>query len=245
MKIEIVVYNIDSAIKAQEGGADRIELCDNPAEGGTTPSLGLIQTTIQLLRIPVFVMIRPRGGDFCYSDYEFECMKRDIEVCKSLQIPGVVFGILKPEGTLDKARCKTLIELAKPMEVTCHRAFDMTQHPLQTLEDCIELGFTRILSSGHQSKAEKGIDLLKQLVKEAKDRIIIMPGSGINEKNAFHIISTTKANEIHFSAAVEVKSTMQFENKDITGMGSAAGAEFMLRSVDPEQIKKIRTLVGE
>jgi copper homeostasis protein len=126
MTLEIVVYNIESALKAQEGGADRVELCDNPGEGGTTPSFGMIEAVRQNVNLDVFVMIRPRGGDFHYSNYEFHCMKRDIDQCQKLSADGVVFGILNTDGTIDKKRCKELIDRARPMKVTCHRAFDMT-----------------------------------------------------------------------------------------------------------------------
>ncbi|GCC52440.1 copper homeostasis protein CutC [Chryseotalea sanaruensis] len=242
MILEVVVYTIDAAIKAQDGGADRIELCDNPGEGGTTPSAGVIQQVKTLLNIPVFVMIRPRGGDFCYSDHEFESMKHDISFCKSLNIPGVVFGILTSDGEIDKVRCAELIKLARPMQVTCHRAFDMTKDPRQSLEDCIALGFNRILTSGHQLKAEMGIARITQLVEQSEGRINIMPGSGINEQNVIKIISTTKVKEVHFGAMIHVPSDMQYQNSNITGMGSTGGSEFLLRTVDPNIVSSMRQL---
>src|SRR6187549_700343 len=129
MIVEIVVYNIESAIKAQQGGADRVELCANPAEGGTTPSYGSIELVRQHLNIDVYVMIRPRGGDFLYSIEEYHAMRKDIDACKKLSVDGVVFGILRPDGTIDKERCKKLVAHARPLKVTCHRAFDMTNDP--------------------------------------------------------------------------------------------------------------------
>jgi len=242
MKVEIVVYNIESALKAQEGGADRIELCDNPGEGGTTPSFGTIETVRQNVNMDVFVMIRPRGGDFHYSNYEFHSMKRDIDQCQKLSVDGVVFGILNSDGTLDKKRCKELIDRARPMKVTCHRAFDMTRDPLQTLEDCIEVGFDRILTSGHQTVAAKGTSLIAELVKKANGRIAIMPGSGVNEEAVEKIVSETGVDEIHFSAVAQRDSAMQYRNLAIAGMGSDEGAEFKYRTVDPERIRKIRKL---
>ena len=200
MIIEIVVFNIESAINAQTGGADRIELCDNPAEGGTTPSIGVIEQVKKNLSIDVFVMIRPRGGDFCYSDHEFASMQRDIEACKQLKVEGVVFGILSDDGRIDRERNKKLIELARPMKVTCHRAFDMTPDPIEALEDCIAIGFDRILTSGQQPQAIKGLELIAQLNHEAKGRIIIMPGSGVNEETVGEIVEKTGVKEIHFSA---------------------------------------------
>ncbi|HEU5290447.1 MAG TPA: copper homeostasis protein CutC [Cyclobacteriaceae bacterium] len=200
MIIEIVVFNIESAIQAQVGGANRIELCDNPSEGGTTPSVGVIEQAKKNLSINVFVMVRPRGGDFCYSDHEFGAMKRDIEVCKQLKVDGVVFGILTSDGRIDMERNKELIELARPMKVTCHRAFDMTRDPLRALEDCISVGFDRILTSGQKPQAIQGIDLITQLNQQANGRIVIMPGSGVNEENIATLVSKTGVKEIHFSA---------------------------------------------
>ena len=206
MIIEIVVFNIESAINAQLGGADRIELCDNPGEGGTTPSFGIIEQTRKNLNIDVFVMIRPRGGDFCYSDHEFAAMQRDIEMCKQLKVDGVVFGILTSDGRIDRERNKRLIELARPMKVTCHRAFDMTLDPFEALEDCISVGFNRILTSGQQPQATQGIDLISRLNQKAAGRIVIMPGSGVSEETVAGIVANTGASEIHFSAKGFVKS---------------------------------------
>lgn len=185
---------------AQKGGADRVELCDNPAEGGTTPSFGVMEIVRQALGIDVYAMIRPRGGDFIYSAYEYHAMKRDIEMCKRASMDGVVFSILKPDRTLDKERCKKLIAAARPMKVTCHRAFDVTDDLFNALEDCIEVGFDRILTSGGKATAAEGIDVIKQLVDRAQGRISIMPGSGIHEGNVRAIIQHTNVKEIHFSA---------------------------------------------
>jgi len=242
MTVEIVVYSIASALKAQEGGADRIELCDNPGEGGTTPSLGTVEVVRANLGIDVYVMIRPRGGDFCYSSYEFHAMKRDIYQCQKASVDGVVFGILNPDGTLDKKRCKELIDKARPLKVTCHRAFDMASDPFQTLEDCIEVGFDRILTSGGQMQAVKGAELIGELIKRAKGRIAIMPGSGVNEDTVGEIVAKTGAQEIHFSAAATSDSLMQYRNPAIAGMGSDEGSEFKLRTVDPQRVKAIRAL---
>ncbi len=242
MNIEIVVYNIESALRAQEGGADRIELCDNPAEGGTTPSFGTIEAVRQNVNMDVYVMIRPRGGDFHYSNYEFHCMKRDIDQCQKISVDGVVFGILNADGTLDKKRCKELIDRARPLKVTCHRAFDMTRDPFEAMEDCIEVGFHRILTAGHQTTALKGVDLIEQLISKAKGRIAIMPGSGVNENTVEELVRKTKATEIHFSATAFRESAMEYRNEAIAGMGSDEGAEFKYRTVDPERIRTMRKL---
>jgi len=242
MTLEIVVYTIESALKAQEGGANRIELCDNPAEGGTTPSFGMIESVRQNVNLDVFVMIRPRGGDFNYSNYEFHCMKRDIYQCQRISVDGIVFGILNADGTLDKKRCKELIDKARPLKVTCHRAFDMTRDSFEALEDCIEVGFDRILTAGHQTTAALGADLIAELVKKAKGRIAIMPGSGVNENTVEEIVRKTKVSEIHFSATAFRDSVMQYRNQAIAGMGSEEGSEFKYRTVDPERVRTMRLL---
>src|SRR5688572_18117777 len=242
MKLEIVVYNIESALKAQEGGADRIELCDNPGEGGTTPSYGAIELVRQNVSLDVFVMIRPRGGDFHYDSYEFHSMKRDISQCQKLSVDGIVLGILTPEGRIDKKRCKELIDKARPLKVTCHRAFDMTRDPFEALEDCIEAGFDRILTAGQQAQAIKGADLIGELIKKASGRIAIMPGSGVNENTVSEIVSISRAQEVHFSATAFRDSAMQYRNDQIAGMGSDEGAEFKLRTVDPNRVRAIRAL---
>lgn len=245
MTIEIVVYNIESALKAQEGGADRIELCDNPGEGGTTPSYGTIELVRQNVSIDVVVMIRPRGGDFHYDSYEYHSMKRDISQCQKLSVDGLVFGILNPDGTIDKKRCKELIDKARPLKVTCHRAFDMTRDPFEALEDCIEVGFARILTAGQQAQALKGASLIKELITRAKGRIAVMPGSGVNENTVGEIVSITGAKEIHFSATAFRESAMTFRNRQIAGMGSDEGAEFKLRIVDPLRVKHMRQIAEE
>ena len=242
MKVEIVVYNIESALRAQEGGADRIELCDNPSEGGTTPSFGTIEAVRQNVNLDVYVMIRPRGGDFHYSNYEFHCMKRDIDQCQKISVDGVVFGILNADGTLDKKRCKELIDRARPIKVTCHRAFDMTRDPFEALEDCIELGFHRILTAGHRATAPEGADLIAELIEKANGRIAIMPGSGVNENTVEELVRKSKATEIHFSATAFRESAMTYRNEKIAGMGSDEGAEFKYRTVDPERVRTMRKL---
>jgi copper homeostasis protein len=242
MTIEVVVYNIESALKAAEGGADRIELCDNPGEGGTTPSFGVIESVRQNVSIDVFIMIRPRGGDFHYSNYEFHAMKRDIGQCQKLSVDGVVFGLLTPDGRIDKKRCKELIDRARPLKVTCHRAFDMARDPFEALEDCVEVGFDRILTSGGKLQALLGAEVIAELVKKSAGRIAIMAGSGVNENVVEELITKTEVNEIHFSAMTTKPSAMTYKNENISGMGSATGSEFQLRTVDPEIVKRMRML---
>lgn len=242
MVCEVVVYNIDSALLAQEGGADRLELCDNPGEGGTTPSYGTIEQVRQNINIDLYVMLRPRGGDFCYSNYEFHIMKRDLAHCQRLSVDGFVFGILKEDGAIDKDRCTELIKKARPLKVTCHRAFDMTRDPFEALEDCIEIGFDRILTSGQMPKAPEGVDLITALSKKANGRIVIMPGSGVNEETVQELVKQTGAKEIHFSATAFKDSVMQFRNPTLAAMGDEVGFEFKYRTVDPERVRLIRKL---
>ena len=244
MTCEVVVYNIESAFKAQEGGADRIELCDNPADGGTTPSQGTVEVVRQNVTMDLFVMLRPRGGDFFYSSNEFHTMKRDLFQFQKLSVDGFVLGILNQDGTIDKKRCKELIDKARPLKVTCHRAFDMTRDPFEALEDCIEVGFARILTSGHRSNAFEGAGLIGQLVEKARGRISIMAGSGVNEDTVQKIVSTSKVNEIHFSATAFRESAMTFQNQKIASMGEQGKGEFLVRTVDPDRVRKIRALAN-
>jgi copper homeostasis protein len=244
MLLEVVVYNIESALRAQQGGADRIELCDNPAEGGTTPSYGIIEAVRQNSSMDVYVMIRPRGGDFLYSNYEFHAMKRDIHQCQKISVDGIVFGILTPEGRIDKKRCKELIDVARPLKVTCHRAFDMARDPFEALEDCIEVGFNRILTSGRQPQALQGAELIAQLIEKANGRIAIMPGSGVNENTVQEIVRKTNCKEIHFSATAFREGGMSYKNEAIAGMGSAEGSEYKLRTVDAQRVRGMRELAN-
>jgi len=237
---EVVVYNIESALNAQNGGADRVELCDNPGGGGTTPSSGTIEMLRKKLEIELFVMVRPREGDFCYSELEFEAMKSDIRHAKQLDADGVVLGILRPEGRIDRERNKKLIDLARPLQVTCHRAFDMTRDPVEALEDCVAAGFDRILTSGQQAQAKDGIDLISRLVKAAEDRIKIMAGCGIDEDTVEEIVERTGVHEIHLAAEGSRSSLMQYQNSQIAGMGTTTGREYKVIIADDSRVAETR-----
>ena len=176
--LEIIGFNIESCRIAQAAGAHRIELCDNPSEGGTTASYGFIKAARKALQIELYPIIRPRGGDFLYSDDEFEMMQTDVQLCKEIGCDGVVIGMLNKDGSIDKKRCSKLVSLAYPLGVTFHRAFERCSNPFEALEDIIEIGCERILTSGQQPTASEGADLVNQLIRQADDRIIIMPGSG-------------------------------------------------------------------
>lgn len=218
MKLEIIGFNVESCIVAQQAGANRIELCDNPTEGGTTPSYGFIKAARKKLSIELYVMIRPRGGDFLYTKNEFEIMKSDIELCKQTGCDGIVTGILQKDGSIDKERTLQLVEYAYPLGVTFHRAFDNAKNPLQALEDIIATGSERILTSGQQIKAIDGIPLIKQLIEKAEDRIIIMPGAGIKAENINTIAENTGAVEFHSSASIKVESRMEYHNTNLDRM---------------------------
>jgi len=200
IKIEAVAFTLESAIAAADNGAHRIELCASKADGGITPSFGTIAAAREILEIPIHVMIRPRGGDFVYTMEEFESMKIDIEICKKLGIDGVVFGILHSGSTVDKERCKELVGLAKPMTANFHRAFDRCSDHFKALEDVIECGFQRILTSGKGEHAMDSCGLLAELVRKAGDRIIIMPGGGVRKENIKTLSHITRATEMHTSA---------------------------------------------
>ncbi len=210
IKIEICAGSITSALVAQEGGTYRVELCDNLKEGGTTPSYGTLLLARKNLSIKLFSIIRPRGGDFLYSDLEFELMKADILQCQELGCDGVVFGILTKHGEVDKERNLELKQAAGKMGTTFHRAFDRCKNPFKALEDVIELGFDRILTSGQEISAIKGASLISKLVEQANKRIIIMPGAGVRPENLQELIKLTGATEYHTSAKGVFKSGMVF-----------------------------------
>ena len=214
-KLEVIGFTIESCLIAQAAGAHRIELCDNPSEGGTTPSYGFIKTARENLSIELYPIIRPRGGDFLYSEIEFEVMKADIQICKNLGCDGVVIGMLNSDGTVDKQRCKELVDIAQPMGVSFHRAFDRTKDPFKALEDIISIGCERILTSGQKSVATDGAALLNDLVKQANGRIIIMPGSGVRSDNVENLVKKTNATEFHTSARTYADSKMEFINESM------------------------------
>lgn len=200
MLVEICATSVQSAVNAQQAGAERIELCSELAVGGTTPSYGLLKQIMKEISIPVFVLIRPRSGDFLYSDFEFEVMKTDIKICKELGCKGIVSGVLNEDFSIDLLRTQELIELSKPLEFTFHRAFDLTKNPLKSLEELIDLGASRILTSGQETSAEKRIDLLVQLKKLTENKLTILPGGGINPDNV-NLFKENGFKEIHASAS--------------------------------------------
>ncbi|KXK44199.1 MAG: CutC family protein [Bacteroidetes bacterium OLB11] len=198
--LEIASFTLQGALEAFHAGAHRIEFCDNPHEGGTTPSYGMLMQARKNISIPIFPIIRPRGGHFFYSKQEIECIKKDIELCKELEFEGVVIGCLDEHGKIPVLLIHELVQLAYPMSVTFHRAFDRTADPLTALEQIIDCGCHRILSSGQYPNVMEGKILLKEMIEQANNRIIIMPGSGLNSQNVREIATYTKAIEFHTAA---------------------------------------------
>ena len=234
MLVEICANSIHSATEALKGGAQRVELCQDLENGGTTPSPGTIKISTAYLQkngMEVFVLIRPRAGDFFYSEPEFEVMKRDILFCKENKVDGVVIGLLTQARTIDLKRTKQLLELAQPMQVTFHRAFDFVIDPLTALEQIIDLGIQRILTSGQRSTVMQGIDLIQKLVKIAGDRIIIMPGGGINSGNIEALAKLSNAREFHLSAKKRISNYNNF-----SGVENLEGDYFL---TDWEEVKKV------
>lgn len=202
-KLEIACFNLDSALIAQNAGADRVELCADISVGGITPNLQIIQQARQQLTIDLYVMIRPRGGNFVYSNAELEKMKSAIDTIKKLGVNGFVFGILKDDKTINFEQNKVLVELAKPFPCTFHRVFDEVLDYKQALEDVISCGFSTILTSGTFSNVMKGKEVLKQLVILAKNRIEIMPGGGLRSTNILELDEMINANWYHSSAITD------------------------------------------
>lgn len=237
LPLEICVFNTATAIAAAEAGADRIELCENYANGGTTPSYGYLKTTREKVSIPIFPMIRPRGGDYFHRPEEIEIIQKDIALCKELGFDGVVFGLLNRDGSIDRENTARLVELAYPLDVTFHRAFDRCKNPLEALETIIACGCTRILTSGQYPKAPDGKALIKELVDLADDRIIIMPGSGINSINLAEMMAYTGAKEFHTSARIMRPSPTEYMNPLIP-------EDFSQDFTDADEIRKLKQILN-
>lgn len=237
--IEICLESVESVIAAEKGGADRVELCSDLFEGGLTPTIGTVKTALKKSNIKINAMIRPRGGDFCYSDEEFEVMKEDIKAFKETGINGIVFGILTPEGDVDVKRSKEIIELARPLAVTFHRAFDMTRDPYKSLEELIKLGVDRVLTSGQEATVPEGADLLEELVQIAGDRIIVMPGCGITERNFPKLRAKIKAKEYHIYLPYETTSKMKFHPGHIYMGGLLRQSEFTITHTSSSRVSDV------
>lgn len=238
--IEIATADFITTKSAVEGGADRIELCAALSDGGTTPSLGTIKKCREAFGVQLFPIIRPRGGDFLYTDEEFEIMLNDVKLCKDLNCDGVVIGLLNADGAMDLKRTSKLIELAYPLEVTFHRAFDRCKYPFEAMEQLIEIGCQRILTSGHAPDALQGIDLITQLIKAADERIIIMPGSGVRKENIKELAEKTGATEFHSSLRGKQKSKMEFLHPAFAGSEESYSNPF----IDLQEVKALRNALN-
>jgi len=240
-RVEVCVDSVEGAIAAQEGGADRVELCAALLEGGTTPSAATIALARRHLQIDLNVIIRPRAGDFFYSELELEIMREDIQTAKRLGANGVVLGALKEDGAVDVERTRLLVEAARPLALTFHRAFDMARDPFAALEDLVKLGIDRVLTSGQEATALAGIDLLKELVRRAGERIMVMLCGEINERNIDKILRETRAREVHLTAWKTIESRMTFRNDRCYMGGELRPQEFSRAVTDPA---RVRALVG-
>jgi copper homeostasis protein len=232
--LEVATFDINACVVAQNAGANRIELCANPYEGGTTPSYGLIKIAKEKLSIPVHVMIRPRGGNFLYNDEEFDVLKSEIKVCKVFGCNGIVIGLLHQNGNIDIERCKQIVALAYPLQVTFHRAFDSVNNWQQALEDVILSGCTSILTSGLQASALAGMQTIAQMVQQANNRITIMPGGGVRSNNIAAIQLATAATVFHTAASIKLPSNMQYVNNQLND-------DAITFSVDALEVQKMVT----
>ena len=237
--LEVCVDSFESAQSAEAAGADRVELCANLNEGGTTPGIGLVRQCVQGLDIPVMVMVRPRGGDFCYSGSEFATLEMEIEAIKESGAQGVVFGLLLPNGDLDVSRTQQLVEQARPMEVTFHRAFDVCRDPVKVLQQLDATGVNRVLSSGQQPSAWQGRQLLAKMVQFPAQQIQVMPGAGVNPENIQELANITGAREFHFSAFQPEQSGMIYRNPAVS-FQAVPREEFTSTKGNPEKVKAIR-----
>ena len=218
--LEVCAFHIESCVIAERAGAARVELCDNPIEGGTTPSYGMIKRTREAISILLYPIIRPRANNYYYSEEEFAVIKEDILACKELGCNGISVGVQTMDGSIDIERMKQIVEWAGPMGVTCNRVFDCAPNPFEALEEIISCGCERILTSGLKSAAPDGSDLLSQLIRQANGRIIIMPGAGVNSSNITKLKEVTGAVEFHSSARRVAVNPVTFLNAEVSDYGN-------------------------
>lgn len=236
---EVCVESAEGAVAAQAGGAHRVELCSDLLEGGLTPSHGTLQVARARLQIGIMAMVRPRGGDFCYSEVEFAVMREDLLAAKGLGADGVVFGVLHPDGTVDRERTAELIALARPLPVTFHRAFDVTRDPLEALETLIALGVDRVLTSGQEPSVLEGLDLVAELVTRAAGRIIVMPGGGITVRTVGRIAAASGARELHFASLEPQEGRMAHRNPRVFMGGTLRPTEYSQDVTRPDSVAAV------
>ena len=236
---EVCVEGVLGALAAEAGGAHRIELCAGLVEGGTTPSIGTVSRTLEALSIPTVVLVRPRGGDFLYSPPELEALLRDVEALKEAGAYGIATGVLTAAGAVDMRAMREVIDAAGPLSVTFHRAFDMTRDPFESLEALVQLGVDRVLTSGQERSVPEGMELIRQLVEAARERISVMPGAGIRKENVQEIIRVTGVKEVHFTGFTTHDSPMAHRNtRPLMGSDRVPG-EYERLVTDPDRVREI------
>ena len=244
MLYEICIDSVEGALAAEAAGAQRVELCDNLVEGGTTPSLGMLEMVRESVQIAVNALIRPRGGDFCYSKLEVEVMRRDIQAAKRIGANGVVLGALQADGSVDMETTRALLAAARPMSVTFHRAFDLCRDPAEALESLCALGIDRLLTSGQKNSALDGLDCIASLVKQSAGRIVIMAGGGVNAQTLPVILAGSGVSEVHFSARRSFESPMRYRNPG-TFMGKAYSPdEYIRKQTESALIRQVIEAAG-
>jgi copper homeostasis protein len=241
--LEICLESVDSVIASDRGGAQRVELCANLLEGGTTPSAGTIRAARENAKIAINVMIRPRGGDFLYTDAEFASMQHDIRIAKELGADGIVLGLLRADGTVDVERTRQLVELAKPLPVTFHRAIDVSRDLLEALEDVISTGAACVLTSGGQPSVVDGAPMVARMIEAAENRIVVMPGCGIRPDNVLSVLETTGAHEVHVALREETPSGMQFRKAEIP-MGGVDGREYVRFVTSEDAVRNVVSILN-
>ncbi len=236
--IEVCVEGVDGLLAAQDGGADRVELCASLLEGGLTPSMGVVREALRRARVPFHVIVRPRGGDFLYSDAEFAAMLLDVESLRDAGVAGVVVGCLGPDGEVDELRTRALVERARPLSATFHRAFDMTRDPAEALEVLVRCGVDRVLTSGARDTALDGLDTLRMLHEQAGDRIVVLGCGGLRPETIGRVRRETGLRELHFSAGTERPSRMRHRNAEVAMGGTGLEREYTNTLTDPDLVAR-------
>ncbi len=239
LAIEVCVENTDGLIAAQNAGADRVELCASLLEGGLTPSAGMVREALRVATVPFFVMVRPRGGDFLYSDVEFAAMVDDVKQFRDMGVAGVVVGCLASDGSIDEARMRALVEAARPLKVTCHRAFDMARDHAEAIEALVRAGVDRVLTSGRHETALEGLGVLAETVRIAGSRLTVLVCGGLNAENVGSVIDATGAEEVHFAALRDLPSAMRFRNPTVGMGGTALTREYTTTVTDEDAVRAV------
>ncbi len=236
--IEICVEGVDGLVAAQQGGADRVELCASLLEGGLTPSLGTVRQALTVATIPFHVIVRPRGGDFLYSKLEYRSMLDDVRALREIEVAGVVVGCLTADGRIDEARMTELVAAAGPLAVTCHRAFDMTRDPEEAIEALVRCGVGRVLTSGQHDTALEGLDILRRTVAAARGRIKVMACGALDEASIAIVLDQSGADELHFAALTTADGGMVFRNPGVGMGGDDLDREYQLTLTDPDAVRR-------